>query len=97
MHSFLGPVLLLQVELFLWPQVQGPALLGACPHKAENEACAAAQIIFHVTIQNKSLEFPSSVPESLRSIGTQCMEKESSQRPTMTEVVERLEAIKLGA
>lgn len=66
-------------------------------HSARDIACASLQIIFHVTIQNKSLEFPSSVPESLRSIGTQCMEKESSQRPTMTEVVERLEAIKMGA
>ena len=54
-----------------------------------------AQIIFHVTIQNKSLEFPESVPESLRSIGRQCMSKESSERPTMKEVVERLEAINL--
>jgi len=53
------------------------------------------QIIFHVTIQNKFLEFPTSVPESLRSIGTQCMMKESSQRPTMKEVVQRLEAIDL--
>ena len=55
------------------------------------------QIIFHVTIQNKSLEFPMSVPESLRTIGTQCMKKESSERPTMKEVVERLEAINLEA
>ena len=55
----------------------------------------ALQIIFHVTIQNKSLEFPTSVPESVRSIGTQCMMKEPSERPTMKEVVERLEAINL--
>ena len=77
--------------------MQGLALIGACLHNAEDGACASAQIIFHVTIQNKSLEFPSSVPESLRSIGTQCMEKESSKRPTMTEVVEKLEAIDLSS
>ena len=53
------------------------------------------QIIFHVTIQNKFLEFPTSVPESLRSIGTQCMMKDPSGRPTMKEVVQRLEAIDL--
>ena len=55
------------------------------------------QIIFHVTIQNKFLEVPTSVPEPLRSIGTQCMMKESAERPTMKEVVQRLEAIDLDA
>ena len=90
-------MLLLQVALFLSRQAQGLTLLGTGLHSAKGIACAPVQIIFHVTIQNKSLEFPSSVPESLRSIGTQCMEKESSQRPTMPEVVQRLEAIKLGA
>ena len=54
------------------------------------------QIIFHVTIQNKSLEFPMSVPESVRSIGTQCMKKDPSERPTMKEVVERLEGYRPG-
>ena len=57
----------------------------------------ALQIIFHVTIQNKSLEFPTSVPESVRSIGTQCMKKDPSERPTMKEVVERLDAINLDS
>ena len=50
-----------------------------------------------MTIQNKSLEFPTSVPESVRSIGTQCMMKDPSLRPTMKEVVERLEALDLSA
>ncbi|CAK0736720.1 hypothetical protein CVIRNUC_000792 [Coccomyxa viridis] len=75
----------------------GVLLWEMCTGKRPWAGMMQMQIIFHVTIQNKSLEFPSSVPESLRSIGTQCMEKESSQRPTMTEVVERLEAIKMGA
>lgn len=63
--------------------------------ESENVLWLTAQIIFHVTIQNKSLEFPTSVPESVRSIGTQCMMKDPSQRPTMKDVVERLEAIDL--
>ncbi len=46
-----------------------------------------------MTIQNKSLDFPESVPAELREIGAQCMCKTPEERPTMKEVVSRLEAI----
>ena len=52
-----------------------------------------AQVIFHVTIQNKNLEFPETVPEELRALGVQCMKKAPDERPTMKEVVARLEAL----
>ena len=52
-----------------------------------------AQVIFHVTIQNKNLEFPATVPEELRALGVQCMQKAPEERPTMKEAVARLEAI----
>ncbi len=55
------------------------------------------QIIFHVTIQNKSLEFPPTVPPELSSIGSQCMKKDPADRPTMKEVVERLEKLDFEA
>lgn len=51
------------------------------------------QVIFHVTIQNKSLEFPPTVPEELSSIGAQCMSKDPVNRPTMKEVVAALEKL----
>lgn len=51
------------------------------------------QVIFHVTIQNKSLEFPSTVPEELSNIGAKCMSKDPAERPTMKEVVETLEKL----
>ena len=55
--------------------------------------CVRAQVIFHVTIQNKTLDFPDSVPEALRSIGQRCMRKGPAERPTMKEVVAELTAI----
>ncbi|CAL5218507.1 g194 [Coccomyxa viridis] len=73
----------------------GVLLWEMCTGKRPWAGMMQMQIIFHVTIQNKSLEFPISVPESVRSIGTQCMKKDPSERPTMKEVVERLESINL--
>ena len=54
------------------------------------------QVIFHVTIQNKSLEFPPTVPEELASIGAQCMSKDPANRPTMKEVVAALEKLEVA-
>lgn len=51
------------------------------------------QVIFHVTIQNKSLEFPSTVPEELSNIGAKCMSKDPAERPTMKDVVATLEKL----
>lgn len=55
--------------------------------------CARAQVIFHVTIQNKTLDFPDTVPEQLRSVGQRCMRKDPDERPTMKQVVAELTAI----
>jgi hypothetical protein len=52
-----------------------------------------AQVIFHVTIQNKSLDFPPTVPEELSGIGARCMKKDPADRPTMKEVVQELEKL----
>ena len=51
------------------------------------------QVIFHVTIQNKSLEFPSTVPQELSNIGAKCMSKDPAERPTMKDVVATLEKL----
>ncbi len=49
-----------------------------------------------MTIQNKSLEFPPTVPEELSGIGAQCMSKDPANRPTMKEVVAALEKLEVA-
>ncbi|KAK9843847.1 hypothetical protein WJX84_006057 [Apatococcus fuscideae] len=48
------------------------------------------QVIFHVTIQRKCLEFPADTPLELKELALACMSREPRQRPRFEEVVERL-------
>ncbi len=48
------------------------------------------QVIFHVTIQRKRLEFPEDTPGELKELALECMAREPKQRPRFDEVVERL-------
>ncbi|KAK9915712.1 hypothetical protein WJX75_003037 [Coccomyxa subellipsoidea] len=71
----------------------GVLLWEMCTGKRPWAGLMQMQVIFHVTIQNKSLEFPPTVPEELSSIGAQCMSKDPVNRPTMKEVVAALEKL----
>ncbi|BDA44406.1 probable mitogen-activated protein kinase kinase kinase 11 at C-terminar half [Coccomyxa sp. Obi] len=71
----------------------GVLLWEMCTGKRPWAGLMQMQVIFHVTIQNKSLEFPSTVPEELSSIGAKCMSKDPAERPTMKEVVVALERL----
>ena len=48
------------------------------------------QVIFHVTVQRKCLEFPSNTPMQLKELALACMSREPERRPRFEEVVERL-------
>lgn len=48
-----------------------------------------------MTIQNKSLEFPPTVPQELASIGARCMSKDPAGRPEMKDVVTELEKLEV--
>ena len=51
------------------------------------------QVIFHVTIQNKKLEFPDTVPDSLRALGSACLNKDPAERPRFPEILKMLDEI----
>ena len=48
------------------------------------------QVIFHVTIQRKRLEFPEDTPGELKELALECMAREPKQRPRFDDIVERL-------
>ena len=51
------------------------------------------QVIFHVTIQNKKLEFPDTVPDGLRALGSACLNKDPAERPRFPEILKILDEI----
>ena len=53
-----------------------------------------AQIIFCVTVQNKNLEFGTSVPPELAALGSACLAKDPALRPTFPEIIKALDDVR---
>ncbi|KAK9790562.1 hypothetical protein WJX73_005557 [Symbiochloris irregularis] len=48
------------------------------------------QVIFHVTIHNKTLEFPESTPAPWKELSMKCMHREASERPRFVDILAAL-------
>ncbi|DBB02594.1 hypothetical protein WJX82_002554 [Trebouxia sp. C0006] len=51
------------------------------------------QIIFHLTLRKKKLQFPAHTPAQLQALGTRCMSSDVSERPNFDEILQLVDEL----